>query len=65
MSTAFVTKRVAGSFMIERNGPKITGKKDAQWLSSGGIWVNSAFDALGFKKRQDAERIIETLNKTK
>jgi len=58
MQIPFVTERVAGRYMIQRNGPEQTGKKDAEWLTPDYKWTANIFEASGFAYRHQAQRVV-------
>lgn len=57
MSHAFVTKKIAAGYMIERKNPRA-------WLTLEGTWDKSIFEGAAFKTRQDAERVLADVEKT-
>ena len=61
--TPVITKKIAAGYMIMRGGPGQTGKKNAEWLSPEGIWEKCIFEGAAFKKRRDAEVVLEELKK--
>lgn len=56
-SGPFITKKIADEYMIQRS------LEHGYWLTPEGTWNPSIFEGAGFKKRRDAQLVLDHIKK--